>query len=80
MITRQEWFDKQTKKIQKQFKKNCDTLNNFLLFEDWVNDNDPYTPGIHGAFPWSYSKQGLEYWIEINKKYNDTTTIPKTTK
>jgi len=70
MTTRREWFDKQSKKVQKQFKENCNTLNNFSLFEDWINDNNPRTPRISGAFPWGSSKQGLEYWSEINKKYD----------
>ena len=70
MTTRREWFDKQPKKIQKQFKENCKTLNNFLLFEDWINDNNPKTPRIIGVFPWNRSEEGYEYWSEINKKYD----------
>ena len=80
MTTRQQWFKKQPKKVQKQFKENCETLNTFPFFKDWINDEDPCINGIHGAFTWISSKEGHEYWSKINSKYYDTTTIPQTIK
>lgn len=79
MTTRQEWFNKQPKKIQKQFKENCETLNYHNFFDGWINDDNPPTTGIGGAFTWIRSKEGHEYWKNINDKYYDTTTIPQTT-
>ena len=80
MITRQQWFDKQTPEVQRQFKENCDTINYPSFFDGWVNDYNPLTTGIGGAFVWDRSKEGSEYWKNINDKYYDTTTIPQTTK
>ena len=70
MTTRREWFDKQSKKVQKQFKENVETLNYTIYFEGWINDDDPKTLGISGAFSWNRSEEGHEYWSEINKKYD----------
>lgn len=75
-MTRQEWFDKQTKKVQKQFIENCNTLNEEPVFDWWVSKTTEVTNGINGAFVWGYSKQGHKYWSEINEKYeNDNKAI-----
>lgn len=77
-MTRQEWFDKQTKKVQKEFKKNCDTLNYDGQFDWWMSQENELTSGISGAFVWMASKQGHKYWSEINEKYeNDIKAIEK---
>lgn len=68
-MTRQEWFDKQTKKVQKQFIENCNTLNEEPAFNWWINQTTELTSGIGGAFVWNNSKQGHKYWSEINEKY-----------
>jgi hypothetical protein len=68
MMTRQEWFDLQTKKVQQQFVYNCNFLNAIPLFKDWIKQTEPITKGITGAFRWSKSNQGHEYWSKIDKK------------
>ena len=70
-MTRQEWFDSQTPKVQEQFKTNCDTLNKYPTFEWWINQTSELSSGIGGAFVWSDSKQGHKYWSEINEKYEN---------
>ena len=70
-MTRQEWFDNQTPKVQEQFKTNCDTLNEDTVFEWWINQSTELTYGIGGAFVWADSKQGHKYWSEINEKYEN---------
>lgn len=68
-MTRQEWFNEQTKTVQKQFIKNCDTLNFIPFYEAWINNDSGIVNGIGGAFAWGNSKQGFEYWDKINTKY-----------
>ena len=69
-MTRQEWFDKQTPKVQKQFKNNCNLLNGDKdSFDYWINPPAEETEGIGGAFVWMHSEQGQEYWSKINKEY-----------
>ena len=75
-MTRQEWFDKQTKKVQNQFKTNCDTLNTDGTFDWWMSQENELTSGIGGAFVWNDSEQGHVYWNKINEKYeNDIKAI-----
>ena len=69
-MTRQEWFDEQTPKVQRQFKENCNTLNSDnVYFDYWINQAVELTEGIKGAFTWSLSGQGHDYWLKINHKY-----------
>ena len=70
-MTRQEWFDSQTSKVQEQFKTNCDTLNEYPTFKWWINQTSELSSGIGGAFVWRDSKQGHKYWSEINEKYEN---------
>ena len=71
-MTRQEWFDKQTPKVQEQFKTNCNLLNSEDdSFEYWINSPIELTEGIGGAFVWAISEEGQAYWSEINKNYEN---------
>jgi hypothetical protein len=74
-MTRKEWFDKQTTEVQKQFKVNCNTLNEEPTFDWWVSQGSGLTPGIGGAFVWNESEQGQEYWSKINDKYENEQKI-----
>ena len=70
-MTRQEWFNSQTPKVQAQFKENCNTLNETNEFDFWINPPTELTGGIGGAFVWADSKQGHKYWSKINEKYEN---------
>ena len=65
-MTRQEWFNKQTKKVQKQFKYNCDNAEGGYGFDKWVEAE--VLPSIGGAFVWDDSEEGHAYWREIDKQ------------
>ena len=68
-MTRKEWFDNQTPKVRKEFKKNCEELNVSLTLEAWIKmGNTENIKNIEGAFVWDKSPQGHQYWFEINKK------------
>lgn len=67
-MTRKEWFNNQTLEVQEQFINNCDTLNPIKFFDFWINDTTNYTSGINGAFIFAMSKEGADYWGDINEK------------
>ena len=70
-MTRQEWFNSQTPKVQAQFKENCNTLNETNEFDFFIIFPTELTGGIGGAFVWADSEQGHKYWSKINEKYEN---------
>lgn len=67
-MTRQEWFDNQTPKVQKQFKNNCDELNTDGTFNWWIASKVHATGGIGGAFVFADSPEGHRYWMDMHEK------------
>ena len=70
-MTRQEWFDAQSVIVQTKFIRNCIALNSDSdFFGDWIgNKHEYYAEGIQGAFVWSDSHEGNDYWNALNKIY-----------
>ncbi len=69
-MTRLEWFNNQTPELQEQFKTNCNKLNNGnYSFEEWVNQSEEYYSRVNigGAFAWSMSPEGHQFWWDIDK-------------
>ena len=54
--------------VRKKFLFNLVDCNISADFSDqWLNSEDPNrTTGICGAFPWSVTKEGFNYWSRIH--------------
>jgi hypothetical protein len=51
---------------KERFISNCNNCNELLTFENWVQDKEPSTDGIAGAFVWSTTREGHNYWSRVN--------------
>jgi hypothetical protein len=75
-MTRQEWFNNQTKEVQQKFIDNCNKDLIGLLpseesfFEKWVNGKKT-TPGIGGAFVFNKTPEGYKYWNDIDDEFRE---------
>jgi hypothetical protein len=76
-MTRQEWFDAQSVIVQTKFLSNCIKLNlDSDFFGDWIGNKYPYhAEGLRGAFVWSDSPEGDDYWRDLNSKFMSVETV-----
>lgn len=77
-MNRLEWFNNQTDEVKSKFEYNCVNNNhspNFFAW--WLNKrHDRFQEGliggkdvgISGAFSWSNTSEGFDYWHALNKK------------
>jgi hypothetical protein len=59
---------------RRRFINNCVDCNDSPdFFGRWLNDEKPATAGIGGAFVWSTTREGHDYWarVEANIKYEE---------
>lgn len=73
-MNRLEWFNNQTDEVKSKFEYNCVNLNDSSNFFEWwlkKNNNDFANlgdTGISGAFRWSETEEGFDYWKAIDKE------------
>jgi hypothetical protein len=67
-MTKLEWFDLQPKYIQDKIKDNCSVFNrtNNDFFDYWVNSKN--NSGLMGAFAFSDTIEGWDFWYDIHVK------------
>lgn len=70
-MNRDEWFEKQSLSIQNCFIKNCIKANGKEFFETWILAHKPITEGILGAFIFSDTDEGFDFWKVINDKFSE---------
>lgn len=64
MKSNREWFTLLTDKEQEEFKRNCDDFD--IDFEECLDmDSEDFEDFIAGAFVWSRTTQGCNYWKQI---------------
>ena len=52
---------------RKRFISNCINGNESqFFFEKWLQDDEPSTDGIYGAFVWGTTREGHAYWARVN--------------
>ena len=51
---------------RERFISNCNNCNELLTFENWLQDDESSIDGIGGAFVWSTTREGHDYWARVN--------------
>lgn len=65
-MNRAKFIESLNEDTRKRFISNCNNCNESLTFEDWLQDKDPSIDGISGAFVWSTTREGHNYWAKVN--------------
>ena len=64
-MTNKEWFNTLNIELQNKIEKNCNDLNRYAKFNYWIEESDG-TDKISGAFCWSNTPEGRDYWKDIS--------------
>lgn len=65
-MDRVKFVESLSEDTRNRFISNCNNCNELLTFENWLQDEESSIDGIGGAFVWSTTREGHNYWARVN--------------